>query len=121
MVRTQYITIEELNEILGVSTYTNNDLVKIYEASEVIEYNLFNEFAKFDTSNAPKEIKLATAYQLQYMDDNSLFNEYTGGNFTLGKFSTSGSGNGASTNDYYKLSSKARRYLVLSGYVRRFV
>ena len=41
MVRTQYITIEELNEILGVSTYTDDDLVKVYEASEVIEYNLF--------------------------------------------------------------------------------
>ena len=121
MVRTQYITIEELNEILGVSTYTDDDLVKVYEASEVIEYNLFNPMAKFDTLNAPKEIKLATAYQLQYMDNNDLFTEYTGGNFTLGKFSSSGNGNSAGTNDYYKLSSKARRYLVLSGYARRFV
>ena len=121
MVRTQYITIDELNEILGVSTYTDGDLVKVYEASEVIEYNLVNPLAKFDTLNAPNEIKLATAYQLQYMDINDLFTEYAGGNFTLGKFSTSGSENSAGTNDYYKLSSKARRYLVLSGYARRFV
>ena len=28
--RTQYITVAELNEILGVSTYTNTDLIKIY-------------------------------------------------------------------------------------------
>ena len=119
MVRTQYITIEELNEILGVSTYTDDDLVKVYEASEVIEYNLFNPMAKFDTSNAPKEIKLATAYQLQYMDINDLFTEYAGGSFTLGKFSSSGNGNSAGTNDYYKLSSKARRYVIMSGYTRR--
>ena len=119
MVRTQYITIEELNEILGVSTYTDDDLVKVYEASEVIEYNLFNPLAKFDTLNAPKEIKLATAYQLQYMDINDLFTEYAGGSFTLGKFSTSDSGNSAGTNDYYKLSSKARRYVIMSGYSRR--
>ena len=64
MVRTQYITIEELNEILGVSTYTDDDLVKVYEASEVIEYNLFNPMAKFDTLNAPKEIKLATLQKM---------------------------------------------------------
>ena len=119
MVRTQYITIEELNEILGVSTYTDDDLVKVYEASEVIEYNLFNPMAKFDTLNAPKEIKLATAYQLKYMDNNDLFEEYTGDSFTLGKFSTSGSGKEAGTDDYYKLSSKARRYVVMSGYSRR--
>ena len=35
--RTQYITIAELNEILG-TTYTNDNLINIYEASEMLEY-----------------------------------------------------------------------------------
>ena len=72
--RTQYITVAELNEILGVSTYTDDDLIKIYEASELLEYFMNNSYVEYDTSDAPNELKLATAYQVQYnegIDDNS--------------------------------------------------
>lgn len=116
--RTQYITIAELNEILGVSTYTVADTTKVYEASELVEYNLFNKLAIFDTSNAPDKIKLATAYQVLYNETNS-DDEYQGSNggFSLGKFSTNETSNDGG--EYRKLSPKTRRYLVESGYMRR--
>jgi hypothetical protein len=41
--RTQYITIAELNEILGVSTYVSGDMIKVYEASELLEYFMNDE------------------------------------------------------------------------------
>ncbi len=118
MVRTQYITIDELYDILGVSDEIENVQNKIYEASEVIEYNL-NNSVNLDTSNAPLNIKLATAYQLQYMEINDLFDEYSDNNFTLGKFSMSNGGESSNSRDYFQLSSKARKYVTLSGYSRR--
>lgn len=118
--RTQYITIAELNEILGVSTYTNSDLIKVYEASELIKYNLFNELADFDTLTAPNEIKLATAYQVAYNETND-DDEYQGSTngFSLGKFSANESSDQGG--EYRKLSPKSRRYLVESEYMNRLV
>ena len=117
MVRTQYITIEELNEILG-SNYIESDKIKLYEASEIIEYNLFNSLAKWDDiTEVPKEIKLATAYQFKYMEINDLFDEYNSGEFSLGKFSIRGGESKVNKN----ISEKARKYLIMSGYMNRLV
>ena len=57
--RTQYITIAELNEILGTS-YTNDNLINIYEASEMLEYYMYDDINSYDVSNAPDKLKLAT-------------------------------------------------------------
>ena len=120
--RTQYITVAELNEILGVSTYTNDDLIKIYEASELLEYFMNNSCVEYDTSDAPNELKLATAYQVQYMesiDDNS-YNSSSEG-YSLGKFSSNNSNGGTYNGEYKKIAPKARRYLVEGGLTRRIL
>lgn len=121
--RTSYITIAELNEILGVSTYTNDDLIKIYEASELLEYFMNDPLNEYDTLDAPTNLKLATAYQVEYgqgINDNS-YDTSTGG-FSLGKFSlnTATSDSGYNS-EYKKISPKARRYLVEGGLTRRLV
>jgi len=120
--RTQYITVAELNEILGVSTYTNSDLIKIYEASELLEYFMNNQYVEYDTSNSPNELKLATAYQIQYMDsidDNSYDSSSEG--YSLGKFSSNNSNGGTYNGEYKKVAPKARRYLVEGGLTRRIL
>lgn len=120
--RTSYITIAELNEILGVSTYTNDDLIKINEASELLEYFMNDPLNVYDTSDAPTNLKLATAYQVEYMqgiNDNS-YDTSTGG-FSLGKFSLNTATNSGYNSEYKKISPKARRYLVEGGLIRRLV
>lgn len=122
--RTQYITIAELNEILGVSTYTNADLIKVYEASELMKYTMFrNEYeTEYNTSSAPNDLKLATAYQVQYMEDND-DNSYnsTGESMSLGKFSINESNNTEDNSEFRKISPKSRRYLIDSGLIRRIL
>lgn len=112
--RTSYITIAELNEILGVSTYTNDDLIKINEASELLEYYMNDSYNEYDTSSAPTNLKLATAYQVEYMEninDNSY--DTSMGGFSLGKFSMNTSTNDGGNNPEYKrISPKSRRYLI---------
>ncbi len=120
--RTQYITVAELNEILGVSIYTDDDLLKIYEASELLEYFMNNPYVEYDTSDAPNELKLATAYQVQYMDsidDNSYDSSSEG--YSLGKFSSNNSNGGTYNGEYKKIAPKARRYLVEGGLTRRIL
>ena len=96
--RTKYITYEELNTILGGTTYTSADVIKIYEASELLEYHMQN-LDDFDVDTAPDNLKKATAYQVQF-NDNNLGNdyEYSGENnsFGIGKYneSLSAGGNG---------------------------
>ena len=120
--RTQYITVAELNEILGVSTYTNNDLIKIYEASEFLEYFMNDSFNEYDTSDAPTNLKLATAYQVEYMEsinDNSYDTSNEG--FSLGKFSMNNVSDSKMNGEYKKVSPKSRRYLVEGGLTRRIL
>lgn len=120
--RTEYITVAELNEILGVSTYTEDDLLKIYEASELLEYFMNNPYTEYDTSDAPNELKLATAYQVQYnegIDDNSYDSSNEG--YSLGKFSSNNSNSGGYNGEYRKVAPKARRYLVEGGLTRRIL
>ena len=115
MIRTQYITIEELSEILGTNAYTNDDLIHLFEASEYIEYLLFNGM-KWEINEVPKDIKLATAYQFKYMQDNDLFDDFNTTGFTLGKFTMQ-----SGANEQSKVSNKALEYLVKSGYMNRRV
>ena len=120
--RTQYITVAELNEILGVSTYTNDDLIKIYEASEFLEYFMNDSFNEYDTSDAPTNLKLATAYQVEYMEsinDNSYDTSNEG--FSLGKFSMNNVSDSKMNGEYKKVSPKSRRYLVEGGLTRRIL
>lgn len=121
--RTQYITVAELNEILGVSDYTNSNLINIYEASEELEYYMMDAINKYDTSNAPDKLKLATAYQTKYMIDNDddTYDSSSNG-FSIGKFSSnnSNSNNGGIVNgDYKKISPKARQYLFDGNLIKR--
>lgn len=121
--RTQYITVAELNEILGVSDYTNSDLIGICEASEMLEYYMMDTINKYDTSNAPDKLKLATAYQTKYMIDNDddTYDSSSNG-FSIGKFSSnnSNSNNGGIVNgDYKKISPKARQYLFEGNLIKR--
>lgn len=119
--RTQYITIAELNEILGVSTYTNDDLIKVYEASELLKYFMNDCYNEYDTSNSPTNLKLATAYQVEYMEsinDNSYDTSMSG--FSLGKFSMNEGGSNINS-EYKKISPKTRRYLIEGGLTRRLL
>lgn len=120
MTRTQYITVAELNEILGVSTYTNADLIKIYEASELLRYHMFNRLTEYDTSTAPNELKLATAYQVKY-NETGIDDEYAVNveNISIGKYSTSGAT--SNVGEYVKISPKAQRYLIIGGLLRRIL
>jgi hypothetical protein len=115
--RTQYITVAELNEILGVSTYIEADKIKIYEASEVMKYHMRDNYNSYDTLNAPLNLKLATAYQVLFNEEND-DNSYDSDSFTIGKFSAS-QGNTAGKDGYFKISPKSRRYLVDGGLTRR--
>jgi len=116
--RTQYITIEELNEILDVSTYEASDEIKIYEASELIKYQMRDRANSYDTINAPLNLKLATAYQVSFNEEND-DNSYDNESFAIGKFSTSG--NTSSKSLYNKISPKSRRYLIDGGLTRRVI
>lgn len=120
IVRTQYITIEELNEILGVSTYTSDDLIKVYEASELMEYHMHDLVNEYDTSDAPTNLKLATAYQVLY-NANGIDEEYANANdsFTIGKFSNTEANSDMS--EFSKISPKSRRLLIDGKLTRRKV
>lgn len=115
MARVQYITIAELNEILGVDTYTNDDLIKVYEASELLEYHLNDNYNDYTTSNAPTNLKLATAYQVLY-SENGIDEDYGGNAFTIGKYSES---NTQENGEWAKVSPKSRRYL--NGLTKRVI
>ncbi len=110
--RTQYITIAELNEILGVATYTNGDLIKVYEASEIMKYHMNDNINSYTTSNAPTNLKIATAYQVEYMVS-GIDDDYSSASSSasLGKYSYSGSTQGEA-GEYNKISPKSRRYLI---------
>jgi transcriptional antiterminator len=125
--RTSYITVAELNEILGVSTYTIETIgTKIYEASEILKSFMFDSTDdngnEYDTSTAPTNLKLATAYQVKYMEENDDDSYDSSSNgFSLGKFSQNSSNNTPYNGEYRKISPKSRRYLVDGGLIRRYL
>lgn len=115
MSRPAFITGAEFVEITG-SSYSPS-LIEINESSELIAYYLKNNLSSSWTDeNCPELIKLATAYQLLYMTENN-DNEYGSQSFSIGKFSQSQGMSG----EYAKISPKARRYCLDSGYVNRIV
>ena len=116
MERVQYITVSELNEILGTSTYTQADIIKINEASETIKY--FTRGKEYDVSDAPLNLKLATAYQVAFEEENDTYN-YSATGFSIGKFSAN-KGN-TNTEDFFNLSPKSRKYLIDGGLTRRVI
>jgi len=120
IVRSQYVTVAELNEILGVSTYTDLNIgTKIYEASELIKQFCFDYISisadDYTTVTAPNNLKIATAYQVQYNDENpNIDYEYAGASksVSIGKTSESNIYGGAGSQEYRKIAPKAKRYLL---------
>jgi hypothetical protein len=114
MIRTQYITSKEYEDIIG----TVCEIKDIYEASETIKYHMFDRLNEYTVSTAPDNLKLATAYQVQYMQS-GIDDDYTkSGNISIGKYSES---NNAETSERFKISPKSQRYLVDGGLLRRTV
>jgi len=124
--RKQYITVAELNEVLG-TTYaddaTNNLAIK--EASELISYHTNTRSdVLFEATNPNVEqldnLKIGTAYQVQYVFDNQFIDddyEDVNDSISLGRYSTSSSG-GSSTagasKEWKKVAPKTNRYLLLA-------
>jgi len=127
--RSQYVTVSELQEILNdKSSYLNNaeTLLKIYEASETLKAHCYSwsliSASDYTTATAPNDLKLATAYQIQYNDNNlGIDDDYAGSSssYSLGKFSESVGITGNGTQEFQKIAPKAQRYLVQSGLLTR--
>jgi len=121
MTRLQYITVDELQEVLCDSgeIYPNDEstLSKIYEASELLHQHCFR-LNDYDTDTAPNNLKLATAYQVQYNDENSdIDNSYAGASssVSIGKTSESTSYGGSGSQEFRKIAPKSQRYLKDTG------
>jgi hypothetical protein len=119
MVRSQYITVSELQTLLNNTTdYPDTDetLLLINEASELIKGFCW-KFAQTDdytTTTAPDKLKLATAYQVKYAKENpDMDSIYAGNNrsVSIGKTSESVAYGGSGSQEWQKLSPKAIRYL----------
>jgi hypothetical protein len=131
--RSQYITVDELQEILNDdgTLYPNNcdgTTNKIYEASELIKAHCWDwsEISADDytTATAPNDLKLATAYQVEYNDSNlGIDNEYAGAtkSISIGKTSETTSYGEGSSKEYQKIAPKTQRYLIQSGLVTRIL
>jgi len=127
--RSQYLTVAELQTIMNdKSSYTNNNetLFKIYEASEQLKAHCYQWATTTDytTVLAPNALKLATAYQVYYNDNNSgMDDEYIGSSegFSLGKFSESKGVPGSTSKEYQKIAPKAQRYLIQGGLISRIL
>lgn len=120
MVRSEYITVSELQTILNdMANYPDNDETQllIYEASELIKafcWKFPGTTIDYTTTTAPDNLKLATAYQVQYQHNNpGLDDIYAGNNrsVSIGKTSESVAYGGSGSQEWQKLSPKAIRYL----------
>lgn len=95
---------------------TDETLLKIYEASELIKMFCwkFATTTDYTTLTAPNKLKLATAYQVKYATENpDMDNIYAGNNrsVSIGKTSESIAYGGSGSQEWQKLSPKAIRYL----------
>lgn len=119
MVRSQYITVSELQTILNdMENYPDTDetLLLIYEASELIKAYCwrFAGVDDYNTTSAPDKLKLATAYQVKYATENpGLDSIYAGNNrsVSIGQTSESVGYGGSGSQEWQKISPKAVRYL----------
>jgi len=115
ILRKQYITYNELNEILDTS-YSEKDVHQlIIEASELISYHTVGKSDYVTTDPQLNYLKLATAYQVSFSEDAIDEYEVVGDSFGLGRLSQS---NGGASNDraseWKKISPKANQYLSLA-------
>lgn len=127
--RIEYITIEELNEILGTSYPTNDDAVAllIKEASEIIDFHTLKRSSVTFNANSDEysinNLKLATAYQVKYMQDNGMIDddyEENGESFGLGRYSkSSGTSTNSANKEWKKIAPKCNRYLQLANLLYR--
>ena len=113
--RLEYITVSELNSALGTA-YDDSPATTllINEASEIISHATRRKSDYVETdSDEENYLKLATAYQVSYMEDND-DNEYSSsGSESLGRYSYSGGSSGGS--EASKISPKTNRYLKDAG------
>lgn len=123
MTRSQYINIEELNEITG-GNFDDERLIK--EASEALKQHCFKWKFKapdFDYSinDAPDALKLATAYQVVYQQE--LVDEYASGSqsVSIGRTSETRQYGGNGSQEWQKISPKAHKYLIDAGLISRKV
>ena len=127
MTRSQYIDIEELNEITGSEFDNNSKTIRIInEASEALKQHCFKWKFKapdFDYSieDAPDELKLATAYQVLYQEE--LVDEYASGSqsVSIGRTSETRQYGGNGTQEWQKISPKAHKYLIDGGLLSRII
>lgn len=121
--RTQYVTVAELNEVLGTA-YDECDTIldKIYQASELLEYHMRDSLNTYTVLTAPNKLKLATAYQFDY-NENVDTNDYTGNSksVSIGRTSETTNFGTSDFQEYRKISPKALRYLIDGGLTRRLV
>jgi hypothetical protein len=116
ILRKQYITVIELNEILN-SVYADNATTNqlIIEASELISYHTVGKSDYVTVDPQLNYLKLATAYQVSFSEDAIDEYEVVGDSFGLGRLSQS---NGGASNDraseWKKISPKANQYLSLA-------
>jgi len=119
MARSQYITVSELQTYLNdMENYPDigATLLLINEASELIRAFCwkFCGVDDYDTTSAPEQLKLATAYQVKYAKDNPGMDDIYAGNnrsISIGQTSESVAYGGSGSQEWQKLSPKAIRYL----------
>jgi len=121
--RSQYITVAELNELTGLNFNDNqNTKILINEASETIDYHTRELSTKYTKETAPNDLKIATAYQVLYNQENNDL-EWASGNISIntGKTAFSKSTGEIGSAEYKKLSPKAVRHLKKAGLVFRYL
>lgn len=123
--RSEYITVEELNLLVG-GDYTDDQPTKllINEASELIDYHTRGNSQKYDQETAPNDLKIATADQVRYNQVNyGIDLEWASGQVSVstGKTSFSKNTGERGSAEYKKISPKAQRHLLMAGLISRYL
>lgn len=117
------ITADEYLMILGTSPPDDFDALIAQADTEINRATLYGLIGR-DTSSFPSfvldELKLAYAYQVQYLSENAeILNETGTQSFTLGKFSLSAATGSSEGDSTQKLSPMARNSLItVTAYLR---
>lgn len=117
--RKQYITVAELNEILNATYDDNADTLQlIYEASEMIAYHTMDKSDYVTDETQLNLLKLATAYQVDYLNDNEYIDsDYGNAGASLGRYSTGQASSGSE--EWKKIAPKCNRYLNMANLLYR--
>ena len=113
--RSKYITVAEYDEIFSTTSGTTD--AEIIEASEVIDNYTKGRSKQFDVDTARDLLKLATAYQINYMKGGDYSLTYSDINaddgFSLGDLSIAGNAaNAEISNDRKQVSPRVHGYLL---------